>query len=568
MRANVLGYRTRSLVSVADDPSTRSLGVPTESPVPPAPGPGPVLFAWGPLQALERVGEGAGGEVYRAFDPGLRTEVALKLLKPDASWSPAARERFQGEARKLAQVRHPNVLAVHGVGEHDGRMGIWTDFIRGGSLEEYIRREGALEAGEAARIGLDLCRALAAVHARGLVHCDVKASTVMREQGGRILLMDFGCVAELRSAAGMEPRVEEASGTPVAMAPERLRGAPATARSDLYGLGVLLYRLVTCRYPVEGRGVSELLRLHERGAGVPLSDRRPDLPPDFVQVVDRALSPEPTRRYLSAGAMGRALAITLGARGTGARRSVARSVGVAALAAAGIVAVSWLIGSRSPHRDVRPDSTRPAATSAPSNASWAAKPLQARASLFRHLEARDEPLPSGATVAPGDRLFLEVSSEQPMHVYVLDEDEAGDVYGLFPIPGLEASNPLASRVRHLLPGPAGDSLAYWTVTSFGGRERIVVIGSRSPRHEVEEMIARVPSAVPCRPIRLVSIEASENVRGIGGVEKQRAFATTHRKLDEMLRSLESRRQDSGDVWIWRVELRNPAPHTKDAKTAR
>ncbi|HTM01332.1 MAG TPA: serine/threonine-protein kinase [Candidatus Omnitrophota bacterium] len=553
---------------MADDRSTRSLGAPTVSAVLPAPEPGPVLFVWGPLQVLERVGEGAGGEVYRAFDPGLRTEVALKLLKPGASWSPAARDRFQGEARKLAQVRHPNVLAVHGVGEHDGRMGIWTDFIRGCSLEEYIRREGALEAGEAARIGMDLCRALAAVHARGLVHCDVKASNVMREQGGRILLMDFGCVAELRSAAGMEACVEEASGTPVAMAPERLRGAPATARGDVYGLGVLLYRLVTCRYPVEGRSVSELLRLHERGAGVSLSDRRPDLPPGFVQVVDRALSPEPSRRYPSAGAMGRALTTTLEAPGTGVRRLVARSVGMAALAVAGLVAVSWLIGSRSPHQDVRPDSTRPAATSAPGNAPRAAKPLQASASLFRHLDARDEPLPSGATVVPGDRLFLEVSSEQPMHTYVLDEDEAGDVYGLFPIPGLEASNPLSSRVRHLLPGAAGDSLAYWTVTSFGGRERIVVIGSRSPRHDVEEMIARVPSAVPGRPIRLVSIEARENVRGIGGIEKQRAFATTHRKLDEMLRALEARRQDSGDVWIWRVELRNPAPHTNDAKTAR
>src|SRR5512132_2593923 len=189
MRANVLGHRTRSLVSVADDRSTRSLGAPTESAVLPAPEPGPLLFAWGPLQVLERVGEGAGGEVYRAFDPGLRTEVALKLLKPGSSWSPAARDRFQDEARKLAQVRHPNVLAVHGVGEHEGRMGIWTDFIRGCSLEEYIRDD----------------RALAAVHARGLVHCDVKASNVMREQGGRILLMDFGCVAQLRSVAGMEP---------------------------------------------------------------------------------------------------------------------------------------------------------------------------------------------------------------------------------------------------------------------------------------------------------------------------------------------------------------------------
>ena len=233
------------------------------------------LFLWGPLRVLEKVGEG-GSEVYRAYDPTLQTEVALKLRKHDDRWTHTEVRNFLSEARRLARVHHPNVLVVHGADEHDGRMGIWTEFVRGMSLEEYLKQAGPLSAQEATLIGLDLCRALAAVHAARLVHRDVKTANVMREEGGRIVLTDFGSMGELPSP-GSAFTSGHIYGTAIAMAPEQLRGDAAGAAADIYGLGVLLYRMVSGRYPIEAESFPELVEKQRRGDRVSLRDRSPAL---------------------------------------------------------------------------------------------------------------------------------------------------------------------------------------------------------------------------------------------------------------------------------------------------
>src|SRR5437867_1207178 len=155
------------------------------------------LRSWGPLTIRAQLGQGAFGEVYRAYDPSLDREVALKLLRPASGQDEPNRTPFLSEAQRLARVRHPNVLVVHGVETHDGRVGLWTDLLKGKTLEEYLRQEGTIGAREAALIGIELCHALAAVHKAGLLHRDLKPSNVMREEGGRIVLMDFGSGAEL-----------------------------------------------------------------------------------------------------------------------------------------------------------------------------------------------------------------------------------------------------------------------------------------------------------------------------------------------------------------------------------
>src|SRR5688500_12493458 len=154
-------------------------------------------FHWGPLAALEMLGEGSFGEVWRAWDPALQRPVALKLRR--ATGSAGSDRRWLEEARRLARVRHPNVLVVHGADVHDGRAGLWTDLLHGATLEALLRERGTFGPREAALVGIELCGALAAVHAAGLVHGDVKASNVMREGeagspdgSGRIVLMDFG----------------------------------------------------------------------------------------------------------------------------------------------------------------------------------------------------------------------------------------------------------------------------------------------------------------------------------------------------------------------------------------
>jgi predicted ATPase len=265
---------------------------------------------WGHLQDLEWIGGGSFGEVYRAFDPNLRTWVALKLLRIAEAREARDEERFLDEARRLARVRHQNVIVVHGADRHAGRVGFWSELLRGRTLEDSLAQQGRFGAREATSIGLDLCRALAAVHAALVIHRDVKASNVMREEGGRIVLMDLGSGGDLPPEGGVLVD-EHLYGTPLAMAPEQLLGQVAGPATDIYGLGALLYRLVSRRYPVDGASLLELAEKHRVRDSTPLRDLRPDLPSDFIQVVEKATDPDPARRYQSAGAMERALEATL-----------------------------------------------------------------------------------------------------------------------------------------------------------------------------------------------------------------------------------------------------------------
>ncbi len=264
---------------------------------------------WGSLVVRERVGAGVFGEVYRAYDEQLQREVALKLLRVGSRSSDRLAAKVLNEGRLLARLRHPNVVMVHGVEARGDRVGLWMEFVRGCTLEQLLDRQGLFGAREAALIGQDLCRALAAVHAAGLVHRDVKAQNVMREEGGRVVLMDFGTGVPAREDEG--GRGAPAAGTPLYLAPELLEGGEATASSDLYSLGVLLYHLVTGGYPVVAASLGELKEAHQRGRRR-LHDARPDLPDAFIQAIDRALAPNPAERHASAGAMQEALTRALG----------------------------------------------------------------------------------------------------------------------------------------------------------------------------------------------------------------------------------------------------------------
>jgi serine/threonine protein kinase/tetratricopeptide (TPR) repeat protein len=275
--------------------------------------PEPELQQWGGLIIVEEVGRGSFGTVYRAHDPQLDLPVALKLLRYTTSSDGQAAARLLNEARTLARLNHDNVVRVYGAGEHDGRLGLWMEFIHGVTLESMIRNHGPLSAGEAALVAYELCGALAAVHHAGLVHRDVKTQNVMREEGGRLVLMDFGAG---RKIADPEIEMRRVVGTPLYLAPEVLAGAEATVCSDIYSLGVLMYHVVTNDFPVKGATLEELTRAHERGDMTPLQDARPQLPHPFVGVVERALHRDPARRFASAGRMEAALARVLGSTGT------------------------------------------------------------------------------------------------------------------------------------------------------------------------------------------------------------------------------------------------------------
>jgi serine/threonine-protein kinase len=296
------------------------------------------IARWGSLQLLEVVGRGASGDVFRAWDMRLEREVALKLLGADGSPSDSVGSVVIDEARLLARIRHPNIVTVFGADRVEGRVGLWMEYVRGRTLEALLRDQGALSAHEATLVGLDLCRAVSAVHGAGLLHRDIKAQNVMREAGGRLVLMDFGSVREEPGGARAE-----LAGTPLYLAPEIFEHAPATPASDLYSIGVLLYRLVTCGYPVTGRTFTELVDAHRERRRTWLRDARPDLPLDFVRAVEKALAFDPSERYTSAGAMEAALSRVLSASENAAPTSTRRRAWMAAAVVA--AAVTAAIGA-------------------------------------------------------------------------------------------------------------------------------------------------------------------------------------------------------------------------------
>jgi hypothetical protein len=259
--------------------------------------------AWGKYRLANKVGEGSYGSVYRAWDSELERDVAIKILHRRVG-DDRLKERLLHEGRALAKIRHNNVVNVLGVEAHGDRVGLCMEFVQGKTLADVVRTQGKLSARDAVLIGEDLCRALAAVHRAGYIHRDVKAKNVVRDDTGRIVLMDFGTGRTAEQQEGKNDR----TGTPLYMAPELLEGGQASACSDVYSLGVLLYHLVSGEYPVHAKSVEELRAAHANREHRWLSERRPDLPVAFMQVVERAIAPDPEERYQNASELQLALA--------------------------------------------------------------------------------------------------------------------------------------------------------------------------------------------------------------------------------------------------------------------
>jgi tetratricopeptide (TPR) repeat protein len=245
----------------------------------------PVLFRWRHLDVREAVGAGAFGQVYRAYDPVLRREVALKL-EHERPHEAGATEMIIAEARSMARLRHPNILAVHGADVEDGRVGIWSDLLSGSTLGELLETRERLTPAEVIQLAQPLATALSLIHRRGLVHGDIKPANIMIQGDGTPVLMDFGAARE------QGRRHAVAMGSPRFMAPEQFRGGAVTPASDLFAFGVVLYRCLTGRYPWPADSLEHLERVHE-GA------RRPSLgevPWRFRPLLRELLAHTPARR--------------------------------------------------------------------------------------------------------------------------------------------------------------------------------------------------------------------------------------------------------------------------------
>lgn len=327
---HLIGTLAEVYRSLPPEPGVLSEDDPLVDPLPAGP-------RWGRLVLLDRIGQGTSADVFRAWDGDLQREVALKLLRVDGvTAGTAANARVLAEARRIARVRHPHVVHVYGAERHEERIGIWMELVRGRSLDEIVRADGPLSAAAAAAIGADLCGAVGAVHAAGLLHRDIKAQNVIRDESGRSVLMDFGA-GEERDAA--KARL---AGTPLYIAPEVLAGRPASAASDVYSLGVLLYYAVSGAFPVQAGSVEGLAAAHRTGSRRPLREAAPHVPPAFARIVERALLADPSARYESAAAMEQTLrqyARPEGGTSAGARLTRWAGWASALITAASVVAI-------------------------------------------------------------------------------------------------------------------------------------------------------------------------------------------------------------------------------------
>ncbi|YCK35640.1 protein kinase domain-containing protein [Actinomadura sp. ATCC 39365] len=252
----------------------------------------------------DRLGGGGMGEVWRADDLVLGRAVAVKVMMPALSENPTFTQRFQNEARAMATLRHRGVVGVYdyGVHEADGRRVSYLvmEYVRGESLDRVLRR-GPLGAHEAMRLVAEVGDALAAAHAQGIVHRDVKPANLMVRPDGQVALTDFGVAHS--GSAGHLTATGTMLGSAAYCAPEMAAGNEVTPAVDVYALGVVAYECLTGRLPYQGDTPVQIIFKH---LNAPVPEPPADLPPAVRQVVTRALQKDPAQRWSSASDMARA----------------------------------------------------------------------------------------------------------------------------------------------------------------------------------------------------------------------------------------------------------------------
>jgi serine/threonine-protein kinase len=250
------------------------------------------------------LGQGGMARVHRALDRQLRRPVAVKILASPFDRDPAFVERFRREARSAAGLGHPNIVAVFDTGSDDGTHYIVTELVDGETLAERIRRDGPLPADEALAIGVDVARALAAAHERGVIHRDVKPGNVMLSPEGAVKVVDFG----IAHATGSDTLTGTGVvlGSTAYLAPEQASGDRVDARSDVYAFGCVLYEMLIGEVPFRADTPVATMYRHVNEDAPPPSSIRP-VPPALEEIVMRCLAKDPRKRFASADELGEAL---------------------------------------------------------------------------------------------------------------------------------------------------------------------------------------------------------------------------------------------------------------------
>jgi serine/threonine protein kinase/DNA-binding beta-propeller fold protein YncE len=260
---------------------------------------------------LNQIGAGAFGAVHRAFQPQVGREVAVKIIRAELANQADFIRRFGAEAQLVARLEHPYIVPLYDYWREPDAAYLVMRYLRGGSLRDMLQR-GALATGNAVRLIDQMALALTAAHRQGVVHRDVKPANVLFDEEGNAYLSDFGIAKDFATLDEAWTSLGTGSGPAYYISPEEIRGEPATPRTDLYGLGILLYESLAARHPFEESSSEAVLERHASEPLPPLRDVRADLPAAVDQVIARATAKRPEERYEDARSLAIAVRKALG----------------------------------------------------------------------------------------------------------------------------------------------------------------------------------------------------------------------------------------------------------------
>jgi serine/threonine protein kinase len=451
----------------------------------------------GDYEILGILGRGGYGIVLRAKDNTLGRSVAIKVLEQGFAGSARSRRRFMREARAAAQVNHPNVVTIHAIEEHDGMPFLVMELVAGKSLRDWIRGTPRREFMDILRIGSQVAQGLAAAHAQGVIHRDVKPANIMLEDGvPRVKITDFGLARAAIDNVEMTSR-QIVVGTPAYMAPEQFRGEEVDARTDLFALGCVLYSMCAGHSPFHGRTVIEIAQLVNTFDPPNLAEQDATVPRFLGDLIVRLLEKDPQKRYQSAAEVADILnrhLTTFNAAPTdeiprlvreGMRRETPPHSGrkkvLVAIAVAGIAAAVWFAassrfwersssgppdgvtkGSHSPDSGVQKSATEPATV--PIEKSPSVTVASDSSADFRSItDALAHVLPGGKVVVLDDGEYAEPILVQDAAAFsgvrlishkraVLKAPPPATVVHLAGVPGFEISGfkILAAQAQHAI----------------------------------------------------------------------------------------------------------------------
>ena len=267
------------------------------------------IMNYGRYRVLKELGKGAMGIVYKAFDPQIDREVALKILRKDRLTNDEFTQRFLKEAKAIGRLSHPNIVTVYDVGQDHGTIYIAMEFLEGRPLDEAIK-EDKLKITDIGSIGVQIAEALNYAHQKGVIHRDIKPANIILNSDGRIKITDFG-IAQIEDLLTIhQTQAGAILGTPLYMSPEQVNAQPVDGRSDLYALGVILYELLTGSKPFTGKNFTAIFAA--------IINSKPAVPAEIVSGISKArsdlimksINKEPDRRFQTGREMAEALKST------------------------------------------------------------------------------------------------------------------------------------------------------------------------------------------------------------------------------------------------------------------